>query len=200
MSKKKAIAQSATQLAVSPNGEHEFDFNLVAKNASFSDSKGLTREKAMLQRSKLITSVVNTYRSHFSSIYGRKDVLPKDIFEKIEQAVDLVIAEAMSAVHNCNVISMRRAFHYQKSSMSVTERVTVVGENILTLREQKLGITLYIGQAEKRLRELQAKPTPNHDAEKKLNERLMNLGITKSFIETELQKLEEVQAAEQAKG
>jgi len=192
-----ALAQSATALAQSGVGETEFDFILHANKAAWTDGKGLTMERAMLQRSKLITSVVNAYRNQFAGIYGRKDVLPSEIFAKVENAVDTVISRALGGINENNVLSVRRSFHYNKANHTVTERVTAIAENMLTLKKQLLGITIYVTAAEKRLRELEAKPTPNHDAEKKVRERIMNLGISQAFIQSELKKLEAEQAAAQ---
>jgi len=190
-----ALAQSATALAQSGVGEDNFDFVLHAKRAAWTDGKGLTMERAMLQRSKLITSVVNNYRNQHAGIYGRKDLLPSEIFTKVEHAVDSVIASALGGITEHNVISSRRAFYYNKGNHTVTERVVIIAENMLTLKKQLLGITIYVTAAEKRLKDLEAKPTPNHDQEKKVRERINNLCISRAFIESELKKLEAEQAA-----
>lgn len=181
-----AIAQSATQLAVSANGETSFDFALAASKAAKRSSKGVTRERQMLDRNKLISSVCAEYRAAFVAIYGKSDRLPSDIFEKIKEHVDAYINKQLSTVHAGNVISHRRAFYHDHKNMAVTERVINTGENTLTLKEQLFGVNMFITQAEKRLQDLMAKKTPDYDREKATKEQILRLQCTKSFIEGEI--------------
>jgi len=163
-----AIAQSATQLTVSGQGEDNFDFAASVKRSAERTAKGATRESQMLKFNVLISLVCADYRSHFASLYGKTDRLPTAIFNKVEAAVTEYINSMLNRVNATNVISFRRAFHHNSRDYEVTERVTNLGENKLTLKEQLLGITIMITAAEKRLKDLEAKPTPDYDREKQI--------------------------------
>ena len=196
----KAIAQSATTLAVS-NGmtEETFDFDASCKRASERTAKGVTRERHLLQRNKIISMVCADYRSHFTAIYGKSDRLPTDIYAKIESAVDKYLAGVLLHVNPQNVISYRRAFHVNVNQLEVTEREILTGENKLALKEQRCGIVIFIEQAKKRLADLEKKSTPDYDREKELRAHIMRLETVKTFIDREISNLEKVQAETAAK-
>lgn len=195
-----AIAQSATTLAKSGQGEDNFDLVACVAKVALRAAKGTTRERQMINRNKLVSATCSDYRSHFASVYGKSEKLPADIFAKINDAVDTFIKGTLAQVNPANAIMYRRGFHHNGNQYEVTERVQVVGENKLTLKEQHLGINLFIGAAEKRLKALEAKKTPDYDMEKQVKEQLMKLNVTKSYIQTEMQRqnvvIEEVKASE----
>ena len=183
------LSQSATTLTVSNASNPEWDdlaFSESVKRAAERSSKGITRERQMLNRNKLCSSVCADYRSHFAAMYGKTDRLPSDIFEQIEKAVDTYISKYLNCVSFSNVLSYRRYFFHSEKQMEVTERVQNTGENKLTLQEQHLGITIFITSAEKRLKDLEAKKTPDYEMEKEVKQRIMRLSVTKSFIEGEI--------------
>lgn len=181
------LAQSATQLAVSNSvNEDAFPFQERIKMAAERQAKGVTRERQMLNRNKLISALCADYRAHFAAIYGKTDRLPSAVFEKVETAVDNYIAEQLNRVSKHNAISFRRAFHHDFNQQKVTERVVATGENELSLQEQHLGVNLFIGQAERKLKDLEAKKTPDYEREKQVKEQLMKLNVTKAFIEGEI--------------
>lgn len=177
-----AISQSATNLAVSPLGEQKFDIEACVKRNAERTAKGTTRERQFLQRNKLISSCCADYRAHFPMIYGKTERLPSAVYNEIEKAVDTFITAQMARIHNLNVISMRRSFFHNSRDMEITERITNVGENKLSLQEQLLGVTTFITQAERRLKDLEAKPTPDYDREKAVKANIMRLQLTKDFI------------------
>ncbi len=181
-----AIAQSATQLTVSNTSEENFDFALSVSNAAVRQAKGVTRERQMINRNKLVSAVCADFRNHFASIYGKTERLPSVIFAKCEIEVDTFLTKTLANVHPMNAISFRRAFFHNSREMEITERVVNTGENKLTLAEQRLGVILFIGQAEKRLKELEAKPTPDYDREKEIKAQILKLSVTKQFIEGEI--------------
>lgn len=195
-------AQNATANAISnanPEWKSE-DFAASAKRAGDRASKAtsITRERRMLQRSKLISAVCADYRAHFAAIYGKTDRLPSEVFEEIEKAVDNYIQESLNVVHKLNVIGMRRSFYHDHKNMSITERATVTGENQLAHKEQLFGVNLMIGAAERKLRELEAKPTPDHEREQSVKVTLMKLNVTKNFIEAEIRHQDKLQAETKA--
>ena len=189
-----ALTQSATNLTIS-NGTPdwtEVEFNASVKRQGERQAKGVTRERNILKRQQLISMVCADYRSHFAVLYGKTDRLPSAVFSLVETAVDKFIAAKLAEVNPINSISYRRGFFHNSKDMLITERVTVVGENQLTLKEQHLGVNLFIGQAEKRLKDLEAKPTPDLDREKEVKAQIMRLTLTRNFIEGEMKHQAEV--------
>jgi hypothetical protein len=181
-----AIAQSTASQTVSGTGEDNFDFALHVRDAASRQAKGVTRERQMLNRQKLISAVCAIYRAKFAAIYGKTDRLPSEVFTKIDTAVDEHINKTLTAVNPANVITFRRAFFHNANDMMITERVQATGENQLTLKEQLCGVTIFIEQTEKRLKELEAKKTPDFDREKAVKAQLMRLNVTRDFIKGEM--------------
>lgn len=185
-----AIAQSATQLAVS-NGESNWtplQFDDSTQRNAEKRAKGITREGNLLNRNKLISAVCADYRSHFASIYGRTDRLPSEVFAMVETAVDKFINSKLSEINLTNAISYRRSFFHKPNTCEVVERVTAIAENTLLLKEQHLGINMLINTTEKRLAMLQAKKTPDYEKEKQVKAQIMRLELTRAFIEGEQTK------------
>lgn len=191
-----AIGQNATEQAISNSAEQWTTemFSASATRAAERQAKGITRERQMLNRQKLIATVCADYRSHFAAIYGKTERLPSAIYEQIELSVDTLIDNQRKQVHNQNIIGMRRAFYHNSRDMAVTERVQLTGENQLSLKEQLFGCHLFIGQAEKRLTELQAKPNPDYDREKAVKQQIMKLRLTEQFIKGEMEHQEKLKA------
>ncbi len=181
-----AIAQSATTLAVSPTGESQFDIADSVRRCAERTAKGTTRERQFLQRNKLMSTVCADYRSHFPAIYGKTERLPSEVYERIESEVDKFITSQLGRVNNLNVISLRRGFFHNAKEMEITERIINTGENKLTLKEQLLGANIFITSAEKRLSDLERKPTPDYEREKEVKAQIMRLNLTKQFIMGEM--------------
>lgn len=191
-----AIAQSATQVTLSTNGEEAYDFFQAADRAATRSAKGLVRESRTLNRQKLISMVCADYRMHFAAIYGKTERLPSAVFEKVELAVDAEIAKSLKLVHAGNATTMRRAFAHKANDLKFVERVTVVGENEISLAEQHLAATIAITAAERRLRDLEAKKTPDLERETAVKKQIMQLTLTKNFIEGEQKHQKELAATE----
>jgi hypothetical protein len=185
-----AIAQSATVLtkSVGGNGESDYPFSeRLLTIAARKSGNGITRERLTLGKQSLIDSLRVDYRSHFAAIYGKSERLPSDVNDKIETTVGEFIATQLNRVNSANVIGFRRAFHWKEKDSSITERMTTTGENSLPLQEQHHGIVAFIVAAEKRLKDLEGKVTPDYEAEKELRNRIVRLNNTKAFIEREIQ-------------
>ena len=188
-----AIAQSATQLTVSTTGgEDNFPFAERIETLAQKQAKGMTREKVLINRQKLTSQVCADYRAHFANLYGKTERLPSEIFEKIEKCVDAFIERNLKLVNPFNAQSVRRAFAVKFNDLMIVERVTAIGENTLSLKEQKFGIEIAIGQANKRLDDLQAKKTPDYDREKEVKAQIMKLTLVKDFILGELKHQEKL--------
>ena len=190
-----AIAQSATSLTVSTTGgEDNFPFAERIETLAQKQAKGMTREKVLINKQKLTSQVCADYRAHFANLYGKTERLPSEIFEKIEKAVDTFIERNLKLVNPFNAQSVRRAFAVKFNDLMIVERVTAIGENTLSLKEQKFGIEIALGQANKRLDDLQAKKTPDYDREKELRAQIMKLTLVKDFILGELKHQEKLAA------
>ena len=188
-----AIAQSATQLTVSTTGgEDNFPFAERIETLAQKQAKGMTREKVLINRQKLTSQVCADYRIHFANLYGKTERLPSEIFEKIQSHIDAFIERNLKLVNPLNAQSVRRAFAVKINDLMVVERVTAIGENTLSLKEQKFGIEIAIGQANKRLDDLQAKKTPDYDREKEVKAQIMKLTLVKDFILGELKHQEKL--------
>ena len=189
-----AIGQSATAIAITPCGEEDYDFVAAVARAMSRKVKdnGVTRERQMLVRQQLIDTVKSEFRQHFAGVYGKSENLPSAVYGKIVEAVDSKVQEQLNRVNVTNVVSLRRGFHWSEKTMSVTDRITVVGENILDLKEQHLGINCFISAAERRLKDLEAKKTPDLELEKQVKDRIRRLMVTRSFIEAEIKHQESV--------
>ena len=192
-----AIAQSATVLAVSPTGEEQYDIAGSVKRCAERTAKGTTRERQFLQRNKLMSAVCADYRSHFPAIYGKTERLPSAVYSRIEEEVDKFINNQLSRINTLNCLSLRRGFYHNHREMEITERIVTTGENKLTLQEQLLGVNIFITGAEKRLKDLHAKPTPDYDREKEVQAQIMRLNLTKQFILGEMDH--QKKAVEEAK-
>lgn len=189
MSNTNVLAQSATQLSVSNVSSPEWtelNFNASVLKVAERKAKGITVERWMLKRNDLVSGVCADYRAHFAAMFGKTDRLPSDVFSKVETAVDKFLSEKLAAVNGLNVLSQRKYFFHSEKQMEVTQRVTNTGENKLALQEQHLGITIFITQAERRLKDLEAKPNPDLELEKEVKQRIMRLNVTKAFIEGEM--------------
>lgn len=193
-----AIAQSATQLTVHSNSEENWNFKSSVIRQAERTAKGTTRERQLLNRNKLVSAACAEYRCHFAAIYGKTDRLPTAIFSKIETCVDEFLSEQFKRINPLNAQSLRRGFYHNSRQMEITERIHLVGENKLTLEEQKLGVNMFITAAEKRLKDLEKKPTPDYDREKAVKQQLMQLELTRNFILGEIKHQEELKEAAKA--
>ena len=186
-----AISQSATNLAVSGQGEENFDFLACVRRNAERTAKGTTRERQFLQYNKLISACCADFRSHFPAIYGKSERIASDVFSKIDKVVTDFINSQLSRVNVTNVVGIRRGFYHNQKQMEVTDRITSIGENKLPLNEQLLGITIFITAANRRLDDLMKKPTPDYDREKETRAQIMRLTVTKDFILGEIKTQEE---------
>lgn len=192
-----AIGQSATQLATSvavlPEA-YPFDVRLNKIAQQKLGSSGITLERQMLVRNKLFSALCADYRAHFCQIYSKTDKFPQEVVDAIHKAVDSYITSQLNKVHTQNVISYRRAFHHNYNKSMVTERVIVTGENLISLQEQHLGINLFIGNANRRLTDLDKAGRLTDELEKDIREQITRCEATKAAIEAKMKNLEQLQS------
>src|SRR2546429_3816569 len=94
-----ALAQNATDLAVSGQSEENFDINACVRRNAERTAKGTTRERQFLQYNKLISTCCADYRSHFPAIYGKSERIASDAFGKIDKAVTEFIQAQLNRVN-----------------------------------------------------------------------------------------------------
>lgn len=182
------LAQSATQLSVS-NGSSDWDqsqFDASAERAGSRAAKknSTTLERRMINRNKLVAAVCADYRAHFAAIYGKTDRLPSAVFEMVEKAADTYINKTLCQVNPSNALSYQRGFYHNSREMEITERVRLTGENKITLKEQLLGVHLFINALQKKIDNLPA--AVDREKVKELQQQMMKLKMTESFIEGEI--------------
>lgn len=184
-----ALSQSATELSFHGQTEENWNYTAMAKRASdhLLSKVTMTRERASLNRQALIDTCKNDYRMHFAGIYGKDAQLPSAVFAKITEAVESTIAKRLNEVNALNAVSYRRSFAFKPAKLDFVDRITIVGENVLALAEKKLACTIAITANERKLTELQKKPTPDLDREKQVKEYGVKLELAKAFILKEIE-------------
>lgn len=192
-----AIAQSTSQVTVSGVGEDNFDFDASAKRAVSrkTGKSGLTRELNRIKLTDVVSSMCGEYRSINAAIYGKTERLPSEIHGKITEAAEREIGRLLATVNPANCITHRRAFHHDHKNMQVTERVTAVGENMLSLEEQRLGATLFLGEAERKLKAFLTDGKPDRDKQMQLQGTVNRCQMTLNFILGEIKHQESLQQA-----
>lgn len=181
------LAQSATQLTVSPNGEATFDFAASVNRASERRARGLTKTRHEINRQKLIASVCADYRAHFASIYGKTERLPSEVFDKIQNAVDEFITKLLSQVNTLNSTTIRRSFAHKPNAMKFVSRVTAIGEDEISLDEQLFACHIAQGQVKRRIEDLEKANRLSDDTRKELQSQIMRLTLTENFIKGEIE-------------
>jgi hypothetical protein len=180
--------QSATLNAVSnPKANWiEQDFILSAQRCAARAAKGVTKEQHMLNRAKLIKGVAADYRSHYPAIYEQGGKLPSETFAMVEKAVDKVILSHIADVTPENIVSKRKYHYFNSKLNTVTERVTLTGENIVALKEQRFGLICFIEQAKKRIANIELKPVVDNEKLQGAREQLLRYQMALDNVDKEI--------------
>lgn len=186
-----AIAQSVTQLTVS-NTDAPWDFFSSAMRCANRSIKSgsMTKERQQLNRKNLITATCADFRNNHCAQFKQGERLPVEIFEQIENAVDTTIKGAIAQIHTGNVVSYKRHFVFKAKSLSYGSKITVVGEDVITLKEQAFAATLELNALEKKLTAQQQKPTPDLDKEAIIKENIQRREMARFFILDSIAKIE----------
>jgi hypothetical protein len=191
------LAQSATQLTVSNHTDwSDLDFSQAVERAARRkvNPSSMTRERFMLKVGSLdqglISAVCADYRNHFTAIYSKTERLPEDVYNTIQTHVRNWIEKQLKAVSVDNVISKRVAFHINLKNRNATLRTTIVGEELLSLKEQKLAYTIAIGDTNRRMENLRRDNRLSIELEVNLNSRISDLTLTAGYIDSKIAALE----------
>jgi hypothetical protein len=198
---KGALAPSATLLSHSAISEDDFDIKLLVAKIAQGKLKagGMIRERCNLNATKLVNSTVAAYRNEFTAIYRPGQQLPSKVYERIQDEVGVWITTKLATtITKENSVSTRRSFVFRKPRLEDIkdgpdtetprwmEKVVQEGENRVSLREQRFACNLEIGRINKRLKDLEAKPNPDHDLERKYKERLTTQELTLTYLDSQL--------------
>jgi hypothetical protein len=182
------IVQAIEQLKTNANDAaistpKEIDYvAVVEKNAvRILKANQATRFHSVLNQSKLFSACCAEVKSMLGG--DKTGRLPNEIASKISDAITTYQQKMIAQVNPANVQSVIKSFRHSAKDMAVIEQIRATGHNSLPLNEQHLGIVILISQAERRLTALQAKPTPDLDAEANCKESIKRLSLTKFHIE-----------------
>lgn len=160
-----ALTQNATNLAVSPaDGPEGFNFNLSVKRQAERQlpKNGLTIYSMTIGRSKLIAGVCQDFKSHFPSLYDKKDGLGNKIpaerldeatYNKVLEAVDTFIAEEFSKFTGSpddNVKTTSRFVHRSNKKDAIV-RHTIQRDETISLKRQHFALDLFVGETKRQM-------------------------------------------------
>lgn len=177
-----AIAPQATDLAISTPNRIDID-SLVEKNAKRT-VKGVTRERLLINGSKLFSAVCAEYKSMIA--LDKSNRLSDEIAAKIQASIDKFIEKQVNRVNPRNAVSFRTYFAHDFRNLRIVERVNALGENSLILKEQLLGVHCLLTAKNNALKDLEKKPTPDYDREASVKEEIRKLELTEQHIKATL--------------
>lgn len=194
-----AIAQSAASLAVSVNiSEQDWfaDEHLASVIKRLSNVtvqvNGVTREKRSMKADEIAGRVRREFRAKFCGVYSKSEAIPAEYNNKIDKFVIAYMAESIGMVHPGNIVDWKRKFHFRKDECDITERVILQGENIITLKEQRIGCRAFITSNEHRKADLLAQGKLTPEVELQINTRLEQLNKCLTRLVTEIEHQEKL--------
>lgn len=180
-----AIAQSATDLALSSVSVGNFDWSASVKRQALRKlpANQLTTVALTMGRSKLIAAVCSDFKSHFPSIYEKRDAqgnrvpserLDEATYDKVTAAVDVFLAEQFSLFSSKpdELVKTTSRFAHLQGKKDVVMRHTIQRDEVISLKERRFGITLFIGETERQMEKLNSQNTVLSE---KTSERLTKL-------------------------
>jgi len=182
----KAIAQSTDVIAKSVLPENEFPFaEVLAKLAKTNSTVSSVKRKLNLNKQSLRDSLKNEFVGAYVSVYDNGFV-PSNVWDKICFEVDNFIANSINTINAGNVISTVSRFRFDTKMGVVKLRHTNIGEDNLSLSEQRFGLVCLITDAEKSLHRLQVNPLPDLSKITTATGKLESLKVAKLEIEAEI--------------
>lgn len=145
-----ALAQSATQLAVSTPKEIDY-MALVVKHAT-RNCTGMTQARFSLNAEKLKKRTSRELKARLCIAISEN--LPADINKKLDTAIDVFISDALSKLKTGTLLSSVSKFVYDKDEERFVKHNIVTSEEILALKEERLAVTLKLTACNKRLKML----------------------------------------------
>jgi len=184
----KALAQSISVLTTSVLPETEFPFaECLNKLAKVNSTVSAVKRKLNLNKQSLRDSLKNEFVGAYVAVYSNGFV-PAEVWNKICFEVDAFIAAQINTIHAGNVISTVSRFRFDSKMNTVKLRHTNVGEDTISLSEQRFGLVCLITDAEKSLAKLQVAPLPDLSKITTAEGKLATLKGAKIEIEQEIQR------------
>lgn len=191
-----AIGQSATDLAPSSLTEERFPWNEVAEKLlrSTYPVNNKVRERCKVNLAGLKLMIAKAFIDQSGGVYTHKQKLPANIWALVSDAAYGAMKSKMAEfVTLDNVQTFRREFKID-TQHGVTERVIAIGENSIALREQRLALTIAIGDCSRSIADGVKRGTLTSKRAAQLHKRIQDL----EFLEMKLATEEQNQAPLQA--
>jgi len=204
--------QNATLNAPSICSIESFDYALSCRKCAERKlgTSGITTGSHTLNRQKLISSVCADVRNSYPGLFNKRDDkgniipeslrLPEDVHGKICEAVDSFINKAFDAFLKApdELVKVSTRFVHLAKKHDVVLRHTIQRDEVIALKERKLGITLFIGETKRQLDKLNSQRATWSEltAERvgKLEKRLEQETVTLAKLEEEIAKQSTLQA------
>lgn len=177
-------------------GASESNFNffgVLVKIASIR-AKDNIQGGSILNRTNLISSLCARYRDSFPAIYKPKQVLPKEIHNKIGEAVDSYINAQLTQIHSKNAQRIVQTRVLDNRTGQVTLETKSIGSDSVKPETAVTTIEVKIEQAETRLQKLMEKLEPDYDAENKCKLLIDKLYGFRSAILKEIESQKEAKS------
>lgn len=192
------LSNNATSLAVSGQGEENYDFQtrLDFVTAKKLPKSGTVTESRKLKRSDIVSMMVQDYRSHFTAIYGKKQNIPAEKHKLICEVVDKYLEAKLGQIGLHNLTTFDRKSKFNVRTGEVVELLTAKGENLLLLKDQHARWTIYQGDVKRRMEDSEKKGTLTDDREKAMKGKLMDIEL--ALLKNEMLQKEQEKLASDA--
>lgn len=158
------LSNNATSLAVSSVSMDDFDFLASCKRCALRKlpANQLTTVALTMGRSKLIAAVCSDFKSHYPSVFEKRDSsgnrvpserLDETTYERVSKAVDAFLEEQFSVFtsHKDELVKVSSRFAHLSGKKDVIMRHTIQRDEVISLKERRFGITLFIGETERQI-------------------------------------------------
>lgn len=188
------LAPSATLLTPSLHGEQAFPYDSVARRLA---NYGVYRKGEMtpvninLNRQSLVDQMKRSYRAHFAAIHGKETEgnIPADVFEKITEAVNSMLAEVFNKMESDNfeLRSFTEAGYLDNKDETYKERRQMRSVRTIELEKQLVYSQIDCTRAENALKKLTDSNIASSDERYlKAEQRLQKLVRIKAKIKSDI--------------
>jgi len=200
------IVPEVSKLTISPaNGPEGYDFH--ARVPTLAQRKlGSVKTTASLElnRNKLVSALCADFRSHFTSIFEKRDEagriipasmrLPDEYYQKAVEAVDAFIKKQFdSFLSNADQLGTYNVrFVHKVAQKDILLRHTIRRDEIIAIKERIVGINAFISDTERLLDKYNKQQSTwseiTADRVAKLEKRLVNERNTLAHLQEEMAK------------